>query len=73
MFNVFGNMADMEKIMDIAKKYNLKVLEDATEALGTYYTEGKYKGKFAGTMGDFRSFYHSMQIKLSLLVEEEWL
>ena len=50
--HVFGNMADMEKIMDIAKKYNLKVLEDATEALGTYYTEGKYKGKFAGTMGD---------------------
>ena len=50
--HVFGNMADMEKIMDIAKKYNLKVLEDATEALGTYYTEGKYKGKFAGTIGD---------------------
>lgn len=50
--HVFGNMADMEKIMDIAKKYNLKVLEDATEALGTYYTEGKYKGKYAGTIGD---------------------
>ena len=50
--HVFGNMADMEKIMDIAKKYNLKVLEDATEALGTFYTEGRYKGKFAGTIGD---------------------
>jgi len=50
--HVFGNMADMEKIMDIAKKYNLKVLEDATEALGTYYTEGKYKSKYAGTIGD---------------------
>ena len=50
--HVFGNMADMEKIMDIAKKYNLKVLEDATEALGTYYTEGRYKGKFAGTIGN---------------------
>ena len=50
--HVFGNMADMEKIMDIAKKYKLKVLEDATEALGTYYTEGKYKGKYAGTIGD---------------------
>ena len=50
--HVFGNMADMEKIMDIAKKYNLRVLEDATEALGTYYTEGKYKGKYAGTIGD---------------------
>ena len=50
--HVFGNMADMEKIMDIAKRYNLKVLEDATEALGTYYTEGRYKGKYAGTIGD---------------------
>ena len=50
--HVFGNMADMEKIMDIAKKYNLRVLEDATEALGSYYTEGRYKGKYAGTIGD---------------------
>ena len=50
--HVFGNIADMEKIMDIAKKYNLKVLEDATEALGTYYTKGEYKGKYAGTIGD---------------------
>ena len=50
--HIFGNMADMEKIMAIAKKYNLKVLEDATEALGTYYTEGRYKGKYAGTIGD---------------------
>lgn len=51
--HVFGNMADMEKIMEIAKRYNLIVIEDATEALGTYYTDGKYKGKFAGTIGDF--------------------
>ncbi|MGL4393270.1 MAG: LegC family aminotransferase [Fusobacteriaceae bacterium] len=50
--HVFGNMADMEKIIEIANKYNLKVLEDATEALGTFYTKGKYNGKFAGTMGD---------------------
>ncbi|RBP58089.1 aminotransferase in exopolysaccharide biosynthesis [Alkalibaculum bacchi] len=49
--HVFGNMADMEKIMDIASQYNLKVIEDATEAIGTYYTEGKYKGKYAGTIG----------------------
>ena len=50
--HVFGNMADMQKIIEIAKKFNLKVIEDATEALGTKYTEGKYSGKFAGTMGD---------------------
>lgn len=51
--HVFGNMANMEKLMDIAEKFRLKVVEDATEALGTYYTRGKYKGKFAGTIGDF--------------------
>jgi len=49
--HVFGNMADMERIMDIASKYNVKVVEDATEALGTRYTEGRYAGKFAGTIG----------------------
>ncbi len=54
--HVFGNMADMESIMDIAKRYNLKVVEDATEALGTNYIEGRYKGKFAGTIGDFGSY-----------------
>lgn len=51
--HVFGNMADMESIMETAKKYNLKVIEDATEALGTKYTAGKYAGKYAGTIGDF--------------------
>jgi len=50
--HVFGNMADMEKILKIAKRYKLKVIEDATEALGTYYINGKYTNKFAGTMGD---------------------
>jgi len=54
--HVFGNMADMESIMETASKYNLKVIEDATEALGTRYTEGKYKGKFAGTIGDYGCF-----------------
>ena len=51
--HVFGNMADMEAIMDIAQEFHLKVIEDATEALGTQYTKGRYAGKFAGTIGDF--------------------
>lgn len=50
--HVFGNMADMEKLIPIAQHYNLTVIEDATEALGTSYTEGLYKGKYAGTIGD---------------------
>ena len=51
--HIFGNMADMVAIMGIAKKYNLKVIEDATEALGTKYTTGPLAGKYAGTIGDF--------------------
>lgn len=54
--HVFGNLADMEAIMDIAKRYHLRVIEDATEALGSYFTEGKYKGKYAGTIGDFGAY-----------------
>ena len=54
--HVFGNMADMEKIMAVAEEYHLQVVEDATEALGTRYTEGKYCGQFAGTIGDFGAF-----------------
>ncbi|WP_300383502.1 LegC family aminotransferase [Clostridium sp.] len=50
--HVFGNMADMGKIMNISDKFNLKVIEDATEAIGTYYTSGKYAGKYAGTIGN---------------------
>lgn len=54
--HVFGNLADMEAIMKVASKYNIKVIEDATEALGSYFTEGKYQGKFAGTIGDYGAF-----------------
>ena len=54
--HVFGNMADMEAIMDIAHGYNIKVIEDATEALGTKYQDGKYAGMYAGTIGDFGAF-----------------
>ena len=50
--HVFGNMANMELLMEIANKYHLLVIEDATEALGTYYTEGVYAGRYAGTIGD---------------------
>ena len=54
--HVFGNMADMETIMKLAQKYHFQVIEDATEALGSYYAEGKYKGRYAGTIGDFGAY-----------------
>ncbi|MGN0141611.1 MAG: LegC family aminotransferase [Roseburia sp.] len=54
--HVFGNLADMEAIMDVAENFHLKVIEDATEALGSRYTTGRYEGKYAGTIGDFGAF-----------------
>lgn len=43
-----GVACDMGKIMRIARKYKLKVIEDAAQAI-----EAKYKGKYLGTIGDF--------------------
>ena len=52
----FFTVADMESIMETAGRFGLKVIEDATEALGTSYTEGRYAGRYAGTIGDFGCF-----------------
>jgi dTDP-4-amino-4,6-dideoxygalactose transaminase len=49
--HVLGNMWDMDRLMAIAKKYCLAVIEDSTEALGS-----KYKDKAAGTFGTFGTF-----------------
>lgn len=54
--HIFGNMANMEKIMELAAKYHVAVIEDATEALGTFATGGRYKGSHAGTIGDIGVF-----------------
>ena len=50
--HVFGNLGDMDRLTEIAQKYNLILIEDATEALGTRFTAGKFAGRFAGTVGD---------------------
>lgn len=50
--HVFGNIADMDRLMDIAAAHHLKVIEDSTEAVGSYFLTGRYKGRFAGTIGD---------------------
>jgi perosamine synthetase len=49
--HVLGNMCDMERLMAIADKYKVTVIEDATEALGSYY-----KGKHAGSFGKMSAF-----------------
>ena len=52
--HLFGQMCDMDKILKIAKKYKLKVIEDCAQATGA-----TYKGAKAGTLGDVgcHSFY----------------
>jgi perosamine synthetase len=49
--HLLGRPAKMEKILSLAKKYNLFVIEDACEALGS-----KYKNQFCGTIGDMGCF-----------------
>ena len=49
--HTFGQPAEMDKILKISKKHNLKVIEDAACALGA-----KYKGEYAGAIGDIGCF-----------------
>jgi len=44
--HVLGNICDMDRLVALAKKFSLAIVEDSTEALGTYY-----KGRHAGTFG----------------------
>ena len=56
LVHVFGNPCDIAAIMRLARKHRLKVVEDATESLGSYYTGGPCKNRFTGTIGDFGVF-----------------
>ena len=49
--HMLGNPCNMDRIMEIAKKYNLWVLEDSCQAAGS-----SYRGKKAGTIGDMGAF-----------------
>ena len=65
--HTMGKPCDMDPILKVAKKYNLKVIEDACEAHGAMY-----KGKLVGKIGDLGafSFYtaHDCQVKLYLTI-----
>tara|TARA_Y100000741_G_scaffold364951_1_gene357986 strand:+ start:4358 stop:5482 length:1125 start_codon:yes stop_codon:yes gene_type:complete len=52
--HLYGQMCEMDKIIKIAKKYKLKIIEDCAQSTGA-----TYKGKKAGTLGDIgcHSFY----------------
>ena len=61
MVHTFGNPADMDAIMGVARKYNLAVIEDAAPALGA-----EYKGRKVGSFGDFGCFsFHGAKVAVS--------
>ena len=49
--HVLGNICDMDRLVKLANQYKLKMVEDSTESLGSYY-KGKHTGGF-GLMGCF--------------------
>ena len=49
--HLYGLSANMDKIVELCKKYNVTLIEDAAESLGT-----TYKGRYTGTFGDYGIF-----------------
>jgi perosamine synthetase len=49
--HILGHPCDMDSIMDVARRFELRVIEDATESLGA-----RYKGRMVGTDGDIACF-----------------
>jgi dTDP-4-amino-4,6-dideoxygalactose transaminase len=62
--HLFGQCADMERILAIAKKHNLFVIEDNAQAIGADYTFSDGTVQKAGTMGDIgaTSFFPSKNL-----------
>lgn len=57
--HLYGQSCDMEPILNLAKKHNLKVIEDNAQAIGCEYTFSNGEKKYTGTIGDIgtTSFY----------------
>jgi dTDP-4-amino-4,6-dideoxygalactose transaminase len=62
--HLFGQCADMERILAVAKKHNLFVIEDTAQAIGADYTFSDGRVAKAGTMGDIgcTSFFPSKNL-----------
>jgi len=49
--HVWGNACWLDDLVDICRERNIAIVEDASESLGTRYTQGKFTGKHTGTIG----------------------
>lgn len=54
--HLYGQSADMGPILDLAKKYNLKMIEDAAQAHGAKYKISKTQWQITGSIGDIGCF-----------------
>jgi perosamine synthetase len=54
--HVFGNAVNLDPLIPICKERNIRVVEDATESLGTHYTDGSIRNRYTGTVGDIGCF-----------------
>ena len=62
--HLYGQSCDMQEIILLAKKYNLKIIEDNAQAIGCTYSFANGEKKMTGTMGDIgtTSFYPSKNL-----------
>ena len=49
--HMWGNAVNLEDLIPICEERNISIIEDASESLGSYYIEGKYKNQFTGSVG----------------------
>ena len=65
--HIYGNMCNMDELSEISKEFNIPVIEDSAEAIGS-----EWNSKKAGSMGAYGTF-HSMEQKQYVQVKEECL
>ena len=54
--HVFGNAARLDDLVPLCRERRIHVVEDATESLGSVYTQGRFAGWYTGTVGDLGCF-----------------
>jgi dTDP-4-amino-4,6-dideoxygalactose transaminase len=54
--HILGHAAELEPLVEVCSKYDIAILEDAAESVGTRYTSGKFAGRHTGTIGKVGCF-----------------
>ena len=51
--HIFGNAVWLDELYEVCKERNIKIIEDASESIGTRYIKGNFSTKHTGTIGEF--------------------